>query len=221
MAYCTEAQVEAKTLMAIGNASSDDATSAQFTQALNDATAEINASLPERYRKMLSRVEGEFMTRYALGTETTFTASIGNVTTGTLYLYLNFPTDKLFSERTPEDRMLSTEYSVSTNTITMTSAVPRGSTLIAEYYHSLATVPAIIQTIATALTSGYLYGAITNRSQPSDTDYQQMFMTEGRTLLKQIRDGETGIYEFDQVDLWDDAPSPSQSRFGTVRAIRA
>jgi len=240
-AFCTEAQVEAATGLAIGTASTDQVTTAQFTQALANATNEITSAIPERYRNLLTKVDGEILEKYADGGETVYTLSLSTATAASIKLYKNYgpselsslyarlgltvdPTStnvaysKSWKDRNAADTLTVTDdYSVDGQTITMVDEMTEGDTLYADYDHVLATVPAIIQTVAGLLTAGYCYITAFNLDDPSDTEYMQNFFTNGRQILQEIRDGKRSIPEFDDIDLVLDWSAPGE-RMGLMTA---
>lgn len=94
----------------------------------------IFSRLPARYKRLLTRVDGEVLTKYATGSETTFTLSLLTASNLKLYVNLACPWDG----RCYADEWPTTNYSYvgATGVITPTGTLAQGSTLIAEYDHT-------------------------------------------------------------------------------------
>ncbi len=96
--------------------------------------------LRDRYRQLCRRVDGEILIRQAVGGETSATVALRPITAGTLKLWKNFPSSRMWEARDGSLAMAEADYcyNATTGVITLVSALVAGDTLWGEYDHGAA-----------------------------------------------------------------------------------
>jgi hypothetical protein len=175
--------------------------SAATTAAIANAESMVRGSMNERDRRMLSEVGGLYLTRDAVGGETAFTVPTYAQTadTSNTRVWKNYC--GLWRDRKIVDAEPST---TATNTITLTTALAAGDTLIANIPHSGTNIPEILKTLCLTLAVHYMI--IRQPRLVADID-RELFAVELQNAndnLKALRRGELRPYELDALDLVDD-----------------
>lgn len=129
----------AGTTFDIGDGGTEDLTTAQAEAILNIQEGKVLMRLNERYRRMMTRIEAEVVTRYATDQQTSFQLDLYPVSNVKLYRDYSL-TGRGWSARNVNDEVDSDDYSVnlSTGEITFTTGLPMGASLLAEYNHTYA-----------------------------------------------------------------------------------
>ena len=98
----------------------------------------VCSRLPEQYRRHLSEVTGEIVCDYATDAQPTVTLSLTPITSGTVYLYVNWPTTTCYSSRSKADALASDEFTIVTGTgvVTLVDTLDEGDRVYADYGHS-------------------------------------------------------------------------------------
>lgn len=128
-----------------------DLTEAEAEAIATIAEDKVLMRLPARYRRMLRRIECEFVVRYATDGQTSVQTGLFPITNLKLYKNYNLH-GKGWAARNVDDQLAESAYSVtlSTGAITITGGLNKGDTLIAEYDHTAAgTIPGLKDIAAT------------------------------------------------------------------------
>ena len=171
--------------------------------ALCDAEAHVEAFLPDRYRKLLSRVEGEVLVFCA--TEGQISAAIGLPAATNLVLYGNVRGP--FSYRRAADQLPSSSYSLSEtgDVVLFSVGMLPGTRIIADYNTSLGDGVRVLAHLVATLAAGQIAGAIMV-GQPA---VSETLLGEAEKRLASLAAGLCGVPEFDAlrfVDDWERGP---------------
>lgn len=100
----------------------------------------VLSMLPDRYRALMTRVDGEIAVKSAAGGQMTCKASLLPVVEGTLQVFKNFPRSRAWVDRRDGDAMASEEYSLNEETgmITFAEALNEGDVIELVYEHEAA-----------------------------------------------------------------------------------
>ncbi len=170
------------------------------------AESEVVSLLPARYRRLLSRVEGEVVCRRAADGQTTVTlCDIPNPFTSApsnVRLYLNYAGD--WHDRRPSDRMAEGDFTVEGRVVTFASSLSDGDTVLAEYDHDLSSPPRLL-TDATIDLAAYRAAQRAHLDhQGGEVEWVLRFFKQAHGRLAGVVAGERGIPEFDDLRLWGD-----------------
>lgn len=182
--------------------------------------------LPEKYRRMARKVEGETVVEYATAGQSSFTCGLVPVTAGTLFLYVDWGTggvgtggsgqgaggrdwyqfdpgrDVPYAHRTPADALGSTAYTLtpSTGSVALTDPLAEGQKIYADYEHTAMTGCKFLRKIALDLIAADL-----TKRLPSVTvevwNSADRDEATAKALLLQIVEGNAGIDTFDNLKL--------------------
>ena len=187
----------------------------QLERDLAWAENEVVSLLPARYRRLLSRVEGEVVCRRAAPGQTSvvlcnipnpFTTSPSNVR-----LYLNYSGD--WHDRRPSDQVDEGDYSIEGRVVTFAAPLGEGDSLLAEYDHDLATPPRIL-TDATVDLAAYRAAQRAHLDhQGGEVEWVLRYFKEAQGRLGGVATGQRGIPEFDDLCLWADWQRQSAAGF--------
>lgn len=220
LGWHTEADFEAQTRWLVGEASTDDMTSAQWQQCRSWAENRIMAYLPEgdrKYRTMLDRVPGEYAPQdgpLLEDGEYIHTVSLPEIVSSPpaklprVWRNLEGPWEHRFSKRRTSLLVPQDDYTVSSGTITFKNHVAReGDRFIIEYWHNLTPKPAFLRDLSILGTS---YRYVLKTHGISSNELKQWLEQYGGPFwgdLKQIKEGKICIPEFDAPNLyldWDE-----------------
>lgn len=116
-----------------------DMTEARAEEILAEAEDRVLMRIPSRYRQLCRQVDGEILVRKAAGGEASIRTGLAPIQAGTLRLWKNFPTDRLWLARDPGMVQLlpTSAYAVDEEEgeITLTTPLVRGDRLWGEYGH--------------------------------------------------------------------------------------
>lgn len=171
---------------------------ATLLAALDDAEALIEAHLPARYRRLLTRVEGEVVVPAAVAGQTMAVLALHQASG--LALYDNYAGD--YADRTPADAMGSSTYSLDGDgrTITFSPPLAEGARIVADYPHSLAGGIGVLADLVAELAAARLARFVLAH-QPEWVD---AVVAQANLRLDALADGRTGIPELDAVRLVED-----------------
>lgn len=179
--------------------------------AMEDAEARIEAAMPERYRRLLSRVEGEVIVQHAASGQ--LTAPIGLPAASNLALYANlrgpYP-DRSAAFAMPEDAYQlneTGEYAV------FSPGLRAGTRVVADYDTSLAGgIRVLAELLAELAAADLARVAVRGASQEVAA---RLAAAESR--LDALAAGRLGIPELDALRLYDDTErSPRGLRCGEL-----
>ncbi len=117
-----------------------DLTEAEVLAILNTAEDRAMTRLSPRYRRLLRRVEAEFLVRQAEAGQTTLQTGLAPITGG-LKLYKNYAFIRRgWSARRPADELSADLYTadLTTGEITLATPLQEGESVLAEYDHAAA-----------------------------------------------------------------------------------
>lgn len=100
----------------------------------------VLSMLPERYRRLMTRVEGEVAVKSAAGGQTSCVAGLTPIVAGSLKVYKNFPRSKAWVDRAEVDELAAEEFTVDLNDgeIVFATALMEGDVIELEYDHEAA-----------------------------------------------------------------------------------
>lgn len=182
---------------------------------------EIKSALPERYRRMLTQIEGEMVVRWAAHRQATTTTTYQIASADQLYLWRNLTGP--YDDRSINHAMYSpldvtnglanyADYSVGTASPTVITfqlggntqtdgRLAKGDMIVADYTHSLPTVPRLLHKIALHKSAYEILWQM-GMGEAAIPEAITAYKTEADTLLTALRDGTAGIDEFDQIRLY-------------------
>lgn len=193
-----------------------------------DATAiatrvvgEIKSKLPEKYRVLLSEVQGELIVEQAFYKQATAHTTFVVSPTSSLHLWRNpdFPwanrrvNSALYSPLDKSQGVISTaDYAIGSGDPTVITFqiggnqnvngyLERGDTVIAWYRHELSTVPRVLESIALSLTAYEILwqsGLGVDQIPENVTEHK----AKAEAMLAAIAEGKAGIHELDQIRLY-------------------
>jgi len=192
----------------------DDFGEAAILAALDDAEARVEAALPDRVRRLLTRVEGEVLAAGAVPPLAQAVLTFGAA--GGLVLYDGVTGD--YADRSPDQRLAPTAYTLGEDRRTLAfdpPLVPRG-TLTADYDAAVAGGPRVLGDLVAELAAARLARYVLGH-QPA---WVEALAAEATARLDALADGRTGVPELDAVPLYDDwERAPRGTRCGhLVRA---
>jgi len=175
--------------------------------ALGDAETRVEAALPDRYRRLLRRVEGEVLVPAAA--EGQLSAAVGLPAASNLDLYaLPGPYVPFsYADRSPDDAMDPAAYSLDDagEIVTFSPALARGTRIIADYSTSVAGGVRVLADLAAALAAAQLARAV-GFGRPELVD---ALARDAEARLAALADGQAGVPELDALRLvedWERAP---------------
>lgn len=125
----------------IGNdAEDDDMTEADCMDIVNTQEDRVLSYLPERYRKMVTHVDGEIAVKKAAQGQTSCRAALVPITEGSLRVFLNYASSRAWVDRAPTDILDSSLYTadLETGIITFSPGLNARDVVELEYDHGAA-----------------------------------------------------------------------------------
>ena len=157
---------------------------------------------PEVYRRMLTRVEGEVLTDYALGGEQTFLLGLQPVTSGSVRLFLDWPRGRDYRERTAGDAVSPGAFSVALETglVTLVAGLEIGARLYADYGHGAGGRLYYLREIALKLAAASVWEELAGMAgvNPERLDGLRR---QAYSDLDRLRRREAGLQLFDDLRL--------------------
>lgn len=226
-------------LFSVGTAQGQIAT-ALIEQRLAEVDEWILSTLPERYRRMARRVEGEMAVTYATAGQTQFSLALAPVTAGTLALFLDWQKpqwsdpaspdvaggvrpwytfgtadSKPYARRTPADAIPSSDYTLTaaTGVVVMDAPLAEGCNITADYDHTGFTACHFLRRLALDLVGARLTKAIPDITVDAFNNADKQEAT-AKAVLLQIADATIGIDLLDRISLLPDYETRAQSRAG-------
>jgi hypothetical protein len=194
--------------LALGGASAIEA-------ALGDAEARVEAALPNRYRQLLRRVEGEVLVPAAA--EGQLSAAVGLPAASGLVLYPDFVGP--YANRSPADAMDPSTYTLDDagELVTFSPALARGTRILADYDTTLAGGSRALADLAAALAAAQLArAACFGRPELAET-----LARDADARLAALADGRAGVPELDALRFVEDVePTPRGTTVGYLGGTR-
>ena len=166
--------------------------------AMHDAEARIEAALPDRYRRLLSRVEGEAIVKAA--TEGQAEAEIGLPAASGLVLYADLACP--YPDRSAADAMDPASYELDEagEKVAFSPPLSRGTRVAADYATTLAKGLRVLAGLAAELAAAALARPGVY-ARPEVAESLARSAAEGTSALA---DGRLGVPELDDLTLYDD-----------------
>jgi len=172
----------------------------------------VTSKLPERYRRLIDRVEGEVIVDSAQ--EGQDSATLGLATAGNVKLYKNFA--GILNELGPEDELPDTAWSRDGQNITFDPALVEGDRVLASYDVAIGTV-CILRTLLTDLATFRVGRSLVGQFDRVTPEWLLSFRDRGEKRLEEVFSTGRGIGEFDGLKLYEDWERPGHGvRCGVV-----
>ncbi|MBM4036549.1 MAG: hypothetical protein FJ291_32835 [Planctomycetes bacterium] len=170
----------------------------QVEAAMADAEARVEAALPERYRRLLSRVEGEAIVPAA--TDGQEEAAIGLPAAAHLVLYADLAC--AYPDRSAADAMPPSAYTLDEagEKVAFSPPLSRGTRVVADYETTFAGGSRILADTLAAIAAADLLLAHCH-GQP---DKVERALRSAADRLAALADGSLGVPELDGLALYDD-----------------
>jgi hypothetical protein len=166
--------------------------------AMDDAEARIEAALPERYRRMLRRVEGEALVEAA--TDGQLSAPVGLPAASGLALYADYRGP--YADRSPADALDPSAYELDEDgeIVTFSPALSKGTQVLADYDTSLAGGIRVLADLLAALAAAEL----ARTAAYGRPDWVEGLAREATERLAALADARLGVPELDALRLIED-----------------
>ncbi|MFP4058713.1 MAG: hypothetical protein ACLF0G_17740 [Candidatus Brocadiia bacterium] len=176
--------------------------------ALAGAEACIEAALPDRYRRLLRRVEGELLVDRATAGQLAAALALRQATGLVLYADYAGP----YADRGPDDAMEPSRYALEPDgqTVVFSPALAEGTRVLADYEHDLADGVEVLADLAAELAAARLARFVLGH-QPR---WVEALAAQAEGRLAALAEGRAGVPELDAVRLVEDWERAA----GTIRA---
>ncbi|HUT35046.1 MAG TPA: hypothetical protein VNE39_16265 [Planctomycetota bacterium] len=173
-------------------------TISQVEAAMSDAEARIEAALPDRYRRLLSCVEGDVIVRAA--TEGQAEAAIGLPAAAHLVLYADLACP--YPDRSAADEMDPSAYTLDEagEKVAFSPPLSRGTRVVADYETTLANGLCILADMLAVVATADLMQAHCH----GQSDKVEAALRNAAERLAALADGSLGVPELDKLTLYDD-----------------
>jgi hypothetical protein len=166
--------------------------------ALSDAEARVEAALPEHYRRLLRRVEGEVIV--AAATEGQLSAAIGLPAASSLVLYADLAGP--YADRTAADAMDPSSYELNGDgdVVTFSPALTEGTRVVADYDTTLADGVRVLAELVVVLAAA----SLARRACYGQPEWLDAMVGDGDARLTAVAHGVLGLPELDALTLYED-----------------
>ena len=172
----------------------------------------VISKLPERYRRMIGRVEGEIVVDSA--EEGQNSAEMGLAAASNVKLYKNFA--GMLNELSPADEMGDSLWSVDGQSITFDPALVEADRVLASYDVTMGTV-CILQTLVVDLATFRIGRGLVGQFDRATPEWLMSFRDRGEKTLEEIFSTGRGVAELDSPKLYEDWERPNRGiRCGVV-----
>jgi len=180
---------------------------ARATEIIDNWDSYVCSRLPEKYRRMLTKVEGEILVTYATNNLTTVTTGLKPISN--LMIYPNY--SKNWKNRFPIDTLDTDDYSyvALTGVITFDTALVDGTSIICEYNHTNTTTCNYLRRIAICLAHSQILEEMPTFTAGMVTRIQDL-RQQAYGDLDRLRKGESGLQMFDQLLLIEEKETQSE-----------
>ncbi len=170
----------------------------QVEAAMHDAEARVEAALPDRYRRLLSRVEGEVIVRAA--SEGQAEATIGLPAAAGLVLYADLACP--YPDRSAADEMPPSAYTLdeADEKVAFSPPLARGTRVVADYDTTLAGGSRILADMLAAVAAAEL-ARVGCFGRP---EWVEQMSRNATDRLAALADGSLAVPELDGLTLYDD-----------------
>lgn len=179
--------------------------------AMADAETRVEAALPDRYRRLLSRVEGEVAVAEA--TEGQLSAALALPAASNLVLYADYT--GLYADRKAADAMDASAYALGEGggTVTFSPGLNEGTRIVADYDTTLSDgVPALASLVALLAAA-----TLARRACYGRPEWAESLAAEADARLAALADGRTAVPTFDAIALYEDWERPGAGiRIGSL-----
>ena len=166
--------------------------------ALADAEARVEAALPDRYRRLLRRVEGEVIVPAASVGQ--LSAAIGLPAASNLVLYADYVGP--YADRSPADAMAPSTYALDEGgeIVTFSPALAEGTRILADYDTTLAGGCRVLADLVATLAAAQL-ARTAGYGRP---EWVEGLAREAAERLAALAEGRIGVPELDALRLAED-----------------
>jgi len=159
----------------------------------------VVSKLPDRYRGLLRRVEGEVIVRRASDGQDA--AVLGLTPSGGVRLYLNF--EGMLSELEPGDELDEARWSVDGRTLSFEPGLREGDRVLASYDVGVCS-GGILQSLVVDLAVFRVGRRLVGVSDRVTAEWLMLFRDRGERVVEQIFSSGCGVPELDDLVLWED-----------------
>lgn len=159
----------------------------------------VVSKLPERYRKLLGRVDGEIIVRRAEGGQDS--ALLGLATASSVKLYKNFT--GILNELGPENELPAGLWTREGQTITFDPALIEGDRVMASYDVAVGAI-GILQTLVVDLATFRVGRRLVGQFEQVTPEWLLSFRDRGEETIEEIFSSARGVSELDELDLYED-----------------
>ena len=164
----------------------------------------VLSKLPERYRRLIDRVDGELIVRSAEQGQQT--AQLALPPAGTVKLCKNY--SGLLEDLAPDDELDPAAWSCEDQTITFAPTLEQGDRVLASYDAAPATI-CILQTLLVDLATWRLGRKLFGQLSSVTPEWLLSFHDRGEKVLDEIFTTGRGIAELDAIVLFEDWQRPT------------
>ncbi|HUW30990.1 MAG TPA: hypothetical protein VM223_05205 [Planctomycetota bacterium] len=165
----------------------------------------VISKLPERYRRLIERVDGELIVRSAESGQTA--ATLGLPPAGTVKLYRNFT--GMLEELPGAGELDAASWSRDGQAITFDPPLAEGDRILASYGVAIETIT-ILQTILLDLATYRVGRMLFGQLQAVTPEWLLSFRERGEQVLDEIFTSGRGIAELDSLSLYEDWQRPNR-----------
>lgn len=214
----------------IGDEETDDLSNADCLEIVEIMEDRLFGYLPDRYRVLLNKVDGEVLTEYSTEGQTALQASLYPITEGTLKLYVDYPRDRWIVrnedvEATQNDYDFTVNNSTGAITITSTpsgSSLEEGQKVLAEYSHTAASTqfPFLKDIVVTwtVIELSRRFSFFKNENFP--VDRFEEWEADRNRYLNEMRRQERGIEALDNINLVYEDQDKIRREFNYSKLLR-
>ena len=166
----------------------------------------VISKLPERYRKLLDRVDGEVIVRSAAAGQTSALLGLEPVE-GDVKLYKNFA--GLLEELGPDDEMDAGEWSLSERAITFSPGLAEGDRVLASYGVGVLSL-CVLQTVLVDLATYRVGRLLVGQLAKVTPEWMLSFRDRAERVLDEICSAGRGVAELDGLVLYEDWTRPNR-----------
>ena len=166
--------------------------------AMTDAETRVEAALPDRRRRLLSRVEGEVIVGAA--TEGQLSAAVALPVASSLVLYADYTGP--YADRSAADAMDDSAYELDEDgeIVAFSPALAEGTRIVADYDTTLADGVRVLAELVAVLAAA----SLARRACYGRPEWAAALTADADARLAALTDGRTGIPELDAIRLYDD-----------------
>jgi len=165
----------------------------------------VISKLPERYRRIIERVEGELIVRTAEPGQTA--ASLGLPPAGSVTLYRNFT--GMLEDLPLADELDPSAWSLDEQAVTFDPPLTEGDRILASYDVAIGPVT-ILQTVLLDLAAFRVGRMLFGQLDAATPEWLDSFRDRAEQTLDQIASTGRGIPELDSLSLYEDWQRPNR-----------